>query len=149
VAELGGRGFNSPYEIGPRLALLLDLALESGRPPIRLLDEGSPDSWQEIDLEILSQWKQMKNVKCTGCGRPLSQHLYNSRLGREETIEDYTAWSLDCPAMQAIAEGQASWKTANKSSIDSHNKGKGPDPGMGTYWLSQGQGESLPTPDHT
>lgn len=89
----------------------------------------------------------MKEVKCPGCGRPLSQHLHNSRLGREETVEDYTAWSLDCPAMQAIAQGQDMWKTANKSAIDSHAKGNGPDPSMGVYWLSQGQGERLPTPE--
>lgn len=89
----------------------------------------------------------MKEVKCPGCSRPLSQHLYNSRLGREETVEDYQAWSLDCPAMQAIAEGQDMWRNANKSTIEAHNKGQGPDPSMGIYWLSQGQGESLPTPE--
>lgn len=88
----------------------------------------------------------MKEVKCPGCGRALSQHLYNSRLGREETVEDYTVWSLDCPAMQAIAAGQDMWKTENKSAIDSHSKGNGPDPSMGIYWISQGEGESLPTP---
>ena len=91
----------------------------------------------------------MQNVKCTGCGRPLSQHLHNPRLGREETIEDYTAWSIDCPAMQAIAAGQDMWRTANKSALKAHQEGNGPDPGMGTYWLSQGEGESLPTPDTT
>lgn len=57
------------------------------------------------------------------------------------------AWSLDCPAMQAIAVGQDMWKTANKTAIESHAKGNGPDPSLGTYWLSQGFGESLPTPE--
>lgn len=122
------------------------MALESGRPPLRLLDEGSPDSWSELDLEIASQWKHLQEVKCPGCGRSLSQHLYNHRLQREETTEDYTAWSLDCPAMQAIAAGQDMWKRQNKASIDSHNKGNGPDPSMGIYWISQGDGEALPHP---
>lgn len=147
MAELLGGDLDPPYEVGPRLALLLDMALESGKPPLRLLDEGNPDSWTELDLEVVSQWRHMKEVRCTGCGRPLSQHLYNSRLGREETVEDYTAWSIDCPAMQAIAVGQDMWKTANKSAIDAHVKGNGPDPAMGVYWLSQGQGERLPTPE--
>jgi len=49
--------------------------------------------------------------------------------------------------MQAIAEGQDMWKTSNKAAIDSHSKGTSPDPTMGLYWLSQGQGESLPQPD--
>lgn len=124
------------------------MALESGRPPVRLLDEGSPDSWDELDLEVLSQWKYLKDAKCPGCGRSLAQHLHNSRLGREETIEDYTAWSMDCPAQQAIAEGQEMWNTANKALIDAYNKGNGPDPRMGIFWLSQGQGESLPQPEH-
>jgi hypothetical protein len=123
------------------------LALESGRPPVRLLDEGSPDSWTELDLEILSQWRHIKEVRCPGCGRPIAQHLHNSRLGREETIEDYTAWSMECPAQQAIAYGQDMWNTANKSAIEAHNKGNGPDPRMGTFWLSQGFNESLPQPE--
>ncbi|USH44814.1 tail assembly chaperone [Microbacterium phage Juanyo] len=89
----------------------------------------------------------MKEVKCTGCGRPLAQHLHNSRLGREERPEDYMAWSIECPAMQAIAIGQDMWKTANKSAIEAHTKGNGPDPGMGVYWLSQGDGEVLPVPE--
>ena len=123
------------------------MALESGKPPLRLLDEGNPDSWSQLDLEILAQWKNLKEAKCPGCGRPLSQHLYNSRLGREETVEDYMAWSLDCPATQAVALGQDMWKTANKSAIESHNKGNGPDPAMGLYWLAQGEGEALPQPE--
>ena len=123
------------------------MALVSGRSPVRLFDEGAPDTWKEEDLEVLSQWKHLKEAKCPGCGRPLSQHLHNSRLGREETIEDYTAWSIECPAQQAIAEGQEMWKTAHKSALDSHHKGNGPDPGMGVYWLSQREGESLPQPD--
>ena len=52
---------------------------------------------------------------------------------------------MDCPAMQAIAVGQDMWRTANKSAIESHTKGNGPDPSMGVYWLSQGQGEQLPS----
>lgn len=98
-----------------------------------------------MDLEILSQWRTMKEAKCPGCGRPISQHLYNSRLGREETVEDYVAWSLECPAQQAIAEGQHMWKTENKSSIKAHFDGNAPDPGQGLLWLAQGYQESLPT----
>lgn len=99
-----------------------------------------------MDLEVLSQWRKLKEVRCSGCGRPLYQHLYNSTLGREETVEDYMPYSVDCPAMQAIAQGQDMWRTANKSAIDSHNKGNGPDPNMGVYWIAQGPGESLPEP---
>ncbi|WNN96048.1 tail assembly chaperone [Microbacterium phage Schimmels22] len=140
----GGRCHHPPYEVGPRLGLLLDMALVSGRPPVRLLDEGSPDTWTELDLEVVSQWKALKEAKCSGCGRPLSQHIYNSRLGREETIEDYMAWSMECPAQQAIAIGQDMWNTAHKSEIEAHNKGQGPDPRLGTFWLSQREGEALP-----
>jgi hypothetical protein len=124
------------------------MALVSGRPPVRLLDEGSPDTWTELDLEVLAQWRHLKDAKCPGCGRPLAQHLYNSRLGREETIEDYLALSVDCPAQQAIAEGQQMWKNENKSKIDAYNKGDGSNPEMGLYWLSQGDGELLPQPEH-
>ena len=123
------------------------MALVSGRPPVRLLDGGSPDTWNELDLEVVSQWKHLKENKCPGCGRPLAQHLYNSRLGREETPEDYMAWSIDCPAQQAIAVGHDMWRTANKSNIERFNKGDGPDPSMGVYWLAQGDGESIPTPE--
>lgn len=123
------------------------MALVSGRSPVRLLDGESPDTWSELDLEVLSQWKYLKEATCPGCGRPLSQHLHNSRLGREETIEDYTAWSMECPAQMAIAAGQDMWNTANKSAIDAHNKGHGPDPRMGTFWLSQREGELLPQPE--
>lgn len=123
------------------------MALVSGRPPVHLLDGGSLDTWTELDLEVLAQWKYLKDAKCPGCGRSMAQHLYNSRLGREETIEDYTAFSMDCPAQQAIAEGQDMWSKANKSRVDSHSKGDGPDPSMGLFWLSQGQGESLPQPE--
>lgn len=119
----------------------------SGRPPVRLLDEGSPDTWDELDLEVLSQWKYIKDARCPECGRPLAQHLHNSRLGREETIEDYMAWSMECPAKQAIAVGQSMWNDAHKSEITSHSKGNGPDPRMGTFWLSQREGESLPQPE--
>jgi hypothetical protein len=123
------------------------MALESGRSPVRLLDEESPDSWNELDLEVVSQWRSLKDTRCAGCGRPLSQHLYNSRLGREETVEDYTAWSMECPAQQAIAQGQDMWNQANKAAIEAHNKGNGPDPRMGTFWLSQREGEQLPQPE--
>ena len=123
------------------------MALVSGRPPVRLLDGGSPDTWSELDLEVLSQWKSLKENKCPSCGRPLAQHLYNSRIGREETVEDYVAWSMECPAQQAIAQGQAQWNTLHKSEIEAHNKGNGPDPRMGTFWFSQRDGEALPQPE--
>lgn len=123
------------------------MALVSGRSPVRLLDEDSPDTWSELDLEVVAQWKTMKEVRCPGCGRPLAQHLYNSRLGREETIEDYTPWSIECPAQQAIAAGQSMWSTANKSAIESHQRGNGPDPAMGILWIAQGYGEALPQPE--
>lgn len=123
------------------------MALVSGRSPVRLLDEERPDTWTELDLEVLSQWKYLQGSKCPGCGRPLSQHLHNSRLGREETVEDYTALSMECPAQQAIAYGQDMWNTEHKSEIEKHNKGNGPDPKMGTFWLSQREGEQLPQPE--
>jgi hypothetical protein len=123
------------------------MALVSGRPPVRLLDGGSPDTWTELDLEVLAQWQHLKDAKCPGCGRPLAQHLHNSRLGREEKIEDYTAWTVDCPAQQAIAEGQEMWNKENKAYIDQHSSGHGPDPRMGVFWLAQGQGEALPQPE--
>ncbi len=123
------------------------MALVSGTPPVRLLDEGVPDTWTELDLEVVSQWKSLKDAKCPSCGRPLAQHLHNSRLGREETIEDYTAWSMECPAQQAIAEGQSQWNTLHKGEIEAFNKGNGPDPRMGTFWFSQRDGEALPQPE--
>lgn len=89
----------------------------------------------------------MKEVKCPGCGRPLSQHLHNPTLGREETPEDYTAWSLDCPAMQSISTGQGMWRNQNEYAIKRHREGHGPDPSMGVYWLAQATGESLPSAD--
>lgn len=125
------------------------MALESGRPPLRLLDEGNPDSWNPIDLEVVAQWRHLKEVKCPGCSRPLAQHLYNSKLGREETIEDYMPYSVDCPAQQAIAEGQQMWKSENKTAIESHQKGNGPDPQLGLFWLAKGHGEKLPVPEPT
>ena len=75
------------------------------------------------------------------------QHLYNHRLGREETVEDYMVWSVDCPAQQAIAAGQDMWSSENKSSLAAFNKGNGPDPRMGVFWLAQGHGEVLPKPE--
>lgn len=123
------------------------MALVSGKSPVRLLDEDVPDTWSELDLEVVSQWKTMKEVRCPGCGRSLAQHLYNSRLGREETVEDYTPWSLECPAQQATAGGQAQWRQMHKSETESFNKGNGPDPAMGVLWIAQGPGESLPLPE--
>lgn len=123
------------------------MALASGRSPVRLLDEDRPDTWKEIDLEIVSQWRHMKEVKCPGCGRPLADHLHNSTLGREERMEDYSVYSVDCLAQQAIAEGQELWRQENKAAIDAHHKGKGPDPGAGVYWLTKREGERLPLPE--
>lgn len=74
----------------------------------------------------------------------MSQHLHNSTLGREETPEDYVPYALDCPATQSLAAGQDMWRTANKRGIEAFNKGDGPDPHMGLYWIAQGQGEQLP-----
>ena len=135
-----------PYEIEPRLALLLDLALDSGKPPLSLLDGGLPPSWTVADLEILSQWKSLREVKCPGCGRPLTRHLHNPMLGREETADDYIPWSIECPAQQAVSAGQEMWRAENKPAIDSYHKGHGPDPSAGMFWISQGQGEQLPFP---
>lgn len=123
------------------------MALVSGKSPVRLLDEDSPDTWSELDLEVLSQWKQFKEMKCPGCNRPLSEHLHNSRLGREETPEDYSVYSVDCPAQQAIAGGQGSWRKSNKGAIEAHHRGNGPDPSMGVYWLTTREGEYLPIKD--
>ena len=123
------------------------MALVSGRSPVRLLDEGAPDTWQELDLEVVSQWKHMKDVKCTGCGRPLADHLASPTLGREEAPTDYEVYSIDCPAQQAIAAGQDMWRTAYKNQIEAHQKGTGPDPSMGVYWLTKRAGERLPIPE--
>lgn len=127
--------------------MLLDLALTSGRPPRGLLGEDLSDVWELIDLDILAEWKAIKNNTCPGCGRPVSQHVYNTDLHREETVEDYVAWSMDCPAIQAVAVGQSMWRTANKSEMDAYNKGNGSDPTMGVYWMAQGSGESRPIPE--
>jgi hypothetical protein len=54
---------------------------------------------------------------------------------------------MECPAQQAIAAGQDMWNRANKAAIEAHNKGNGPDPHMGTFWLSQREGELLPQPE--
>jgi hypothetical protein len=124
------------------------MALVSGRSPVRLLDGDQPDTWTELDLEVVSQWRTIKEAKCPGCGRPLAQHLHNSRLGREETVDDYTAWSLECPAQQAIADGQAQWNTVNKTALDAYHAGRGPDPTMGVLWISQREGEVLPHGEH-
>ena len=123
---------------------MLDLALTSGRSPVRLLDEGRPDVWSELDLEAVSQWRALKETRCPSCGRPLAQHLHNPWLGREETVEDYTAMSMECPAQQAIADGQAQWNKEHKGEIEAYNRGTGPDPRLGTFWFSRRDGESLP-----
>lgn len=124
------------------------MALNTGKPPPRILDESAPDHWSEFDLEVGARWKAFQSATCPGCGRPLSQHLHNAELGREETVEDYLPHTIDCPSMQAIADGQEMWKKFNKPAIDGFSKGHGADPGMGVYWLAQGPGERLPEP-HT
>lgn len=125
---------------------MLDLALTSGTSPSRLLDEDVPDVWTVADLEVVSQWKTLKDTTCPGCGRPLSQHLKNDHLGREEEVSDYVAYSFECPSQKAISEGQDMWRKQNKAAIDKFQAGNAPDPGMGLYWLSQGPGESIPQP---
>lgn len=54
---------------------------------------------------------------------------------------------MDCPAQQAIAVGQDMWDRAHKGQIEAHNKGNGPDPRQGTFWLSKRDGEALPQPE--
>lgn len=39
------------------------------------------------------------------------------------------------------------WKTANKTAIENYQKGNGPNPEMGVFWITQGHGEALPHPD--
>jgi hypothetical protein len=123
------------------------MALVSGRSPVRLLDEGRPDTWTELDLEVVSQWQRIKDAKCPACGRPLASHLHNSMIGREETAEDYTAYSMECPAQQAIAVGQDMWNQEHKAELKAFHEGKGPDPSLGTFWFSQREGEILPQPE--
>lgn len=123
---------------------MIDMALVSGVPPVRLLDEGAPDTWSDTDLEVVSQYRRMKEDRCPGCGRPMSQHLRNETLGREETAEDYTPFSVECPAQQAISHGQEAWEEAYATEITLHSKGQGPDPRQGVYWLTLGAGERLP-----
>lgn len=125
------------------------MSLQTGKPPSRLEDDEAPDYWSVVDLEIVSQWKRLQETKCPGCGRPLSQHLHNERLDREEEPEDYVAYSFECPSQRAISAGQNMWRKENKSSITSYQKGNGADPGMGVYWLSQGPGETIPQPETT
>lgn len=122
------------------------MALNTGKPPPRILDEKAPDEWSFFDLEVGAQWQAYKANKCPGCGRPLHQHLHNPTLGREETMADYLPHTIDCPSMQSVAEGQEMWKKFNKSAIDGFSRGNGVDPGMGVYWLAQGPGEKLPEP---
>lgn len=126
---------------------MLDLALTTGRSPRSLTDGAWPDVWELIDLEVVSQWRRLSEDKCAGCGRPLRQHLFNSMLGREETPEDYTALSVDCPAQQALAQGQAMWRQETKGAHNAYMKGQGPDPSQGVFWLAQGPGELLPKGD--
>jgi len=119
------------------------LAITSGRAPNSLLGD-LPGIWDELDLEVIAQWKQLKETKCPGCGRPMSQHTHNPLLGRAEAPEDYTAWSWDCPAQQAIATGQSMWRQANSGPFKEYYDGKGPDPGLGVFWLAQGYNEPIP-----
>lgn len=121
------------------------MALASGRPPLNLLGQGTPDTWTDLDLEVVSQWRTLQNTRCVGCGRPLSQHLHNPRLGREETPEDYIPYTVECPALQAMAGGQEMWRTDHKAAMSSYHEGTGPDPTMGVHWITQGPGESLPS----
>lgn len=123
------------------------MSLQSGKPPLRIEDDEAPDCWSVIDLELVSQWKTLQNTKCPGCGRPLSQHLHNDFLDREETTDDYVAYSFECPSQRAISAGQEMWRSHNKQAIDNFHKGNSADPGMGVYWLSQGPGESTPQPE--
>lgn len=37
------------------------------------------------------------------------------------------------------------WRTANEGSIKKYRDGTGPDPALGTYWLAQAPGETLPS----
>lgn len=129
--------------------MVLDLSLQTGKPPPRIEDDAAPDFWSVFDLEIVSQWKRLKETKCPGCGRPLSQHLHNDLLGREEETEDYLAYSFECPSQKAISAGQDMWRKANKKEIDRYQQGKGSDPSMGLYWLSQGPNEAVPLPENT
>jgi len=115
----------------------------SGRSPLSLLGD-RPDAWDELDLEVMSQWSRLSRLTCPGCGRPVRYHLYNPVLGREETADDYMAYALDCPARQAIAEGQVLWQRATATARDAYTKGNGPDPAEGVYWLAIGPGENLP-----
>lgn len=141
MAERGWEGNHPPYEVGPRLALLLDLSLTSGRSPSCLLGD-LPEAWTELDLEVLSQWKAIP--KCPGCGRPMSVHSHSRVLGREEEPGDYSAFSWSCPAQQSIAAGQAQWSKSNSGAVKAYHDGHGPDPMMGVYWLAQGPTETLP-----
>ena len=102
---------------------------------------------QEIDplqMDLLLWWRHIQGVKCPGCGRPLSQHLRSDLLNREETYEDYTAYSYECPSQVALRVSQKAWRDANKSQIDAYNKGEGPDPHQGVFWMSRGPGETPP-----
>lgn len=56
-------------------------------------------------------------------------------------------YSMDCPARQAVAEGQQMWKDHNKDSLAQYHKGTGADPSLGVFWISQGPNETLPEPD--
>lgn len=39
------------------------------------------------------------------------------------------------------------WKQQHKTETKAYNEGTGPDPGMGVFWIAQGEGESLPQSD--
>lgn len=149
MAKQRWRGLNFPYEIGVRLSLLLDLSLKTGKPPRSLQNCEIAPNWTELDLEVLSQWKRINSIICKDCGRPVAQHLHNPLLNREETVNDYIPWSLDCPASQAVAEGQSQWRRENSAAIDAYHKGLSPDPSMGLSWIAQGPGEPAPLSSFT
>lgn len=120
------------------------MSLSTGVPPQQLVEGGTSQSWSDLEIDIMIEWQRIKTDLCPGCGRLLSQHSYNEALGRAETVEDYTPWSLECPAAQAIAHGQEMWRKANKSAIDAHFKGNSADPAAGVLWLAQAVNERLP-----
>lgn len=124
------------------LAFQLDLSLQTGRSPLGLM--GGSDVWSPADLAIGVAWRRLANTKCSGCGRPLSQHTHNETLGREEAPADYMVYSIECPAGQALAVAQQAWREENKSATKAYHEGKAVDPAAGLHWMVTGPGERLP-----
>lgn len=120
------------------------MSIASGRPPGFLLGESDRAVFDRGDLEVLAQWKRATAMLCPGCGRPVWQHLNNPRLGRGEEPGDYTPWSFECPAAQALSDGQGRWRRTVKAAQKRFDEGNGPDPGAGLYWVAQGPGEPEP-----